>query len=266
MRIQTLSLPEQVYLFAQISNIAYLDPDDAYPEFKGLGFDAEFFDNGGSQAYLLDDGRDLVVACRGTEPTEWADIAADLKFRWVPSSTGTGKVHRGFKGAADKVYPKIAQQLEPYGKTKLNCKPIYCTGHSLGAAMATLIAYRLKRADNMPDPTALFTFGSPKVGNAEYVAAIKETGLPHYRVVNNNDVVTQVPPWPFKHYGDMIYFNHWGNKRDLTVWQRTKDRFRGFMRGIKKLKIDNFSDHSMTEYCENLRCWNHNIEKLEQEW
>ncbi len=57
-----------------------------------MGFLAHFFDVKGSQAYLLKNEHDLVVVCRGTEPTEFADIKSDLNAIPVPSSTGIGKV------------------------------------------------------------------------------------------------------------------------------------------------------------------------------
>ena len=46
--------------------------------------------------------------------------------------------------------------------------------------------------------------------------------------------------------------NAYGQYRKLTYWQRVKDRFRGMWMGIKKGGIDNFSDHSMVNYIDNL--------------
>ena len=46
--------------------------------------------------------------------------------------------------------------------------------------------------------------------------------------------------------------NAYGKYRKLTTWQRIKDRWRGMWMGIKQGKIDNFGDHSMTEYIANL--------------
>jgi hypothetical protein len=60
-------------------------------------------------------------------------------------------------------------------------------GHSLGAAIATLAASVLQ-------PTLLVTVGSPRVGDAAFVAALAT--LPGARFVDCTDIVTTVPPPP----------------------------------------------------------------------
>src|SRR5262249_34657770 len=59
------------------------------------------------------------------------------------------------------------------------------TGHSLGAAMATLTASVLR-------PTLLVTLGSPRVGNADFAASL--AGIACVRIVDCCDVLTRVPP------------------------------------------------------------------------
>ena len=49
------------------------------------------------------------------------------------------------------------------------------------------------------------------------------------------------------------YLNTCGNVRQPKGWQRIKDRFRGMWRGIKKGKIDNFSDHSIGDYVKHIK-------------
>jgi triacylglycerol lipase len=250
--INTLPFPQQALLFAKLSGIAYLDQNEGGEEqFAQLGFTSAFYDVNGSQAYLLKNGNDIVVVCRGTQPTEFADIKSDLDARMVPSSTGIGHVHRGFKTSIDNIWPQLQESLEVFGKTRT----VWCTGHSLGAAMATLIAYRLQRTETMPNPQALFTYGSPKVGNRKYIRAMEDIGLLHFRFVNNADIVARVPLWPFKHFGGMYYMNHWGNLRSLTWKQGFKDIWRGFLKGIAKKEINFFSNHSITRYAKNLEQW-----------
>ena len=57
------------------------------------------------------------------------------------------------------------------------------------------------------------------------------------------------------HHGDPCYINAYGEVRDLTVWQRVKDKFRGMWMGLKKGRIDNFSDHSIQAYIDHLMKW-----------
>ena len=242
---------EQAWLFAKCSELAYLEPRDGVNAFAELGFDATFIDVDGSQAYWLKNDDDLVIVCRGTEPTQFADIAADLAAIPVPSSTGVGKTHLGFKKSVDNIWHDLEELAQDYGKTRT----IWCTGHSLGAAMATIVAYRLQRADNLPNPQALFTYGSPRVGNKAYIKGIEATGVLHFRFVNNADIVARVPLWPFRHFGGMYYMNHYGHLRALTFWQLTKDIWRGFLVGLKRKNINFFTNHSSTRYANNLRRW-----------
>jgi triacylglycerol lipase len=248
--------PEQAYLFAKLSEIAYSDDAEAAPKFEELGFESTFINVEGSQAYFLKNDTDLVFVCRGTQPTEFADIVADLDARPVASSSGVGFVHRGFKTSVDNVYPTLKVIAEQYGKSHT----IWCTGHSLGAAMATIAAYKLQRDPDMPSPQALFTYGSPLTGNKAYIKGIEASGLLHFRFVNNADIVTRVPVWPYKHFGGAMYMNHWGNLRTLTSWQLSKDVWRGFLVGLKKKDINFFSNHSITRYAKNLEDWKNGVE------
>ncbi len=242
---------EQAWLFAKISELAYLDEKEGKAAFKELGFKSTLIDVKGSQAYWLENKTDLVIACRGTQPTEFADIASDLKARPVKSNSGVKWIHRGFKESVDNIWPKLKDLADDHGKTRT----VWCTGHSLGAAMATLVAYRLQYSEDCPSPQALFTYGSPKVGTKNYINKIEATGVLHFRFVNNADIVARVPPWPYKHFGGMYYMNHYGHLRAPTAWQVTKDVWRGFLVGLKRREINFFTNHSITRYAEILERW-----------
>src|SRR5262249_54451343 len=85
----------------------------------------------------------------------------------------------------------------------LGAKPVWLTGHSLGAALATLAAARWAAGHRVQ---GLYTFGSPRVGNAAFAATVPG---PCYRFVNNNDVVTRLPPpglfAGYRHVGVLKY-------------------------------------------------------------
>ena len=95
--------------------------------------EAKLFDNDGTQVYCWNDGKNACVAFRGTEPTAWSDIKADLKIRRV--KVPTGFVHRGFRDALDEVWSDVAEWLRKQKK-----EHVFFTGHSLGGALATLAA------------------------------------------------------------------------------------------------------------------------------
>lgn len=244
MGIINLDFANRSLLFAKLASIAYNDnTKEVKKQAKELGFtEIEFYDREGAQAYRFQSKEDLVIACRGTQPTCWNDISADLNAVPVLAET-ISRVHKGFKEEVDELWPMVLEDL----MAKQPTQNVWFCGHSLGAAMATIMASRCMYKPEVPDPVELYTYGSPRVGWKGYVVHL---GVKHHRWVNNNDVVTTVPLkiMGYKHHGEEHYLNAWGNVRKPTGWQRFKDKWRGFISGIKQGKIDNFSDHSMDNY------------------
>ncbi len=230
-------------LLAELSMIAYLPEREAARAVRRLRFDeVQFFDRDGAQAYKFENDIDCVIACRGTEPNEWNDIRADANAITALSET-MGRVHRGFKREVDDLWPRIEKTLID------NTKTLWFTGHSLGGAMATICAGRCMLSHIPSNPQQLQTFGSPRVGDKRFVHFCK---LDYSRWVNNNDIVARVPPaWMgYRHSGEEIYLNARGKIRRVGGWQRTKDLWRGFVKGIRQGKIDHFEDHSIVQYIE----------------
>lgn len=233
----------QLLTFAHIADITYSDPKEAKTKFKTLGYSyniVEFFDIDHAQAYLLKGSDGIhVLSFRGTEVSEPSDVLADLKAGKNIEPIG-GKIHVGFKGEINKLWPTIEKAIAGIDK-------LYVTGHSLGAAMATIAAGRMQSK-----VIALVTFGSPRVGNKEYVNCLT---FSHYRVQNNCDDVTKVPfrLMGFTHHGTHKYLNYYGVFRDLTPWQKVKDmvrsRVKAYMKGQKFLGA---YDHMMTNYINKL--------------
>ncbi|MDA8745369.1 lipase family protein [Rubripirellula amarantea] len=239
--IKELTFLRRSLLFAELAMVAYNDLDEATRASQKMGFDdISFYDRDGSQAFRFRNQYDCVIACRGTEPNEWNDIKADANVAAVLGETA-GKVHRGFKQEVDDLWPMLETALIS------NDQPLWFCGHSLGGAMATICAGRcfLSHIDSAPEQ--LYTYGSPRVGNNRYVNFVK---LDHFRYVNNNDIVTRVPPilLGYRHCGSEVYLNRNGEIRKLSHIARRRDRWKGFLRGLRKWKVDHFSDHSIHQY------------------
>jgi kumamolisin len=70
------------------------------------------------------------------------------------------------------------------------------TGHSLGAALATLYTMENACTKKITNP-AICTFASPRVGDADFVSAFNALGLTSWRIVNQPDLVPNLPPESF---------------------------------------------------------------------
>ena len=251
MSITTLNFNERSLLFARLSSIAYYNVKEATSQAKRLGFTTtEFYQKDGAQAYRFMNKHDLVIACRGTQPSEFNDIKADLKAVPVIAET-VSRVHRGFKAEVDELWPMIMEDINR--KANLG-KTLWFCGHSLGAGMATIMASRCKYHEELNDPVELFTYGSPRVGWKGYCNSLN---VVHHRWRNNNDIVTTVPLaiMGYTHHGTQHYINAYGQVRNPSGWQLFKDKWRGIWMGLKQGKIDSFSDHSMGEYIKHLEAY-----------
>lgn len=140
-----------------------------------------------------------VLVFRGTEQTV-KDFVTDLNCGTVLTGKDEIGVHKGFQKALDSVWGEIDHAL-----TQLIC-PVFYTGHSLGAALATLAAARRR-------PQAVYAFGSPRVGNQAFVTSLSDLYI--YRVVNDEDIVVMIPP-------EVMGFRHVGTEQRLTA---TKGKF-----------------------------------------
>ena len=142
------------------------------------------FDSDGTQAILISTHKSIVLAFRGTETTSVKDIKADLKATTTKCDSG-GNIHCGFKEAFEAVELDIQKTLNQEAHAN---KPLFITGHSLGGALATIAAKKLKHSGGI---AACYTYGSPQVGDEEWISNIK---TPLYRIVNAADCVTMMPP------------------------------------------------------------------------
>jgi hypothetical protein len=140
--------------------------------------------NTGSEAFAAlrrDDGTAL-LAFRGTQPGDVADLSTDLRANAVPWAESAGRVHAGFAAAARTLFPQVRGWID---QRKPDPTKMIFTGHSLGAALATLAATVW--------PTGrLVTLGSPRVGDADFAATLSAANI--VRFVNCCDVVTELPP------------------------------------------------------------------------
>jgi triacylglycerol lipase len=251
--ISNLSLLQASALFSKLSNLAYLPPKQAMKEFmaQGDGFDGVFVSTKGSDCYILHNQYDIVVVCRGTEIKQLNDIVTDVNIDRVHSVYEYGLVHEGFLNYTNRIWENVKASVLDQGG---DYKNVWFTGHSLGAAMATLMAGRFAAYPYLPTPKALFTYGSPRVGNRSFINVFNELPVTHHRWVNDGDIVTKIPLSPFfYHCGKMHKIDKKGNidlnhDRNWNYLELVRD----FTVGILHKFIGDLQDHSSEKYYKHL--------------
>ncbi len=232
-------------IFAKFSKYTYLNPDEARVAAKVEGFPfTEFVDIDGAQAYVFYNKTDFIIACRGTQPGDMNDIYADLQVFQADSVTGN-KIHKGFKEEVDKIYDEV----ESIVSRRALIKKIWVCGHSLGGAMATILAQRLEFKGGY-DVDTLYTYGSPRAGGPKFRAWC-DKHLNHQRFVNNNDVVPCVPSFfRWRHSGKCNYIKSTGEVTNLGRWssERIRDKGWSLIKTIFKGRFDLVSDHNINDY------------------
>lgn len=202
---------------------------------------------GGSECFVASNDDFAIVAFRGSELTPRAEGSRDFSeilkdwlrdFDIRPSNSVPGAtVHRGF---ADGVKDLWEEQHLGDLIAALPARKVWFTGHSLGAALATLAAARAlaSQGDRLG---GLYTFGSPRVGDAtfarNFTQMMSDRGLTYYRFVNGEDVVTTVPLTStppkvitFKHAGTLKHIDSGGHIReDRTLFDELMGRVRAIL-------------------------------------
>lgn len=142
-----------------------------------------------------------IIAFRGTENDENADLLADLNALMVPSVVG-GHVHSGFTQGEAEVESFLLERVRALPPKS----SVVITGHSLGAAVGTLFLAKLMTL-GLDHHYEMYTFGSPRVGNQEFVtqfdARAAALGIPVGRFENGTDPIVVQPfeMFGFRHVG-----------------------------------------------------------------
>jgi hypothetical protein len=227
------------YIMAQFARDAYLNDASTILSKYGFETDYKFLEKNNAEGHVACNDTELIIAFRGTQPTQLSDLLADLNT--VPKKNGPGFVHAGFRKEARKLYDMVFDYIKSHPN-----RQIYVTGHSLGAAMATYMAQEIKWA-GLGEPI-LYTFGSPRLGSHDFVEAMN---IEHHRYVNCLDAIPHVPPAAigFIHHGNLNYINYYGFVRNLTRWQKFKDRWRAHRHCWSRGRVfDDLDYHSMDRY------------------
>lgn len=139
--------------------------------------------------------RHAVIATRGTRPElGLPDLLTDGRAG-MTGFAGYGAVHKGFKTTFDSVLTNLGRTGTHLA---MDADVVHCVGHSLGGAVATLVAAHFAAQGKQ---VKLYTFGSPRVGAAGTYAAMHQAlGQQNiFRVAHDLDPISLVGPFPYIH-------------------------------------------------------------------
>ena len=168
----------------------------------------------------------LWIIFRGTLSVK--EFAQDLDIKQSPFSISSNKqnklllsqivssdlqpsVHNGFLSVYNNFKIKMFNTINKYKPSK-----IVVSGHSLGAAIATIAGLDIKDKNHN---VTVYNFASPRVGDINFCKAIQTVNLSLYRIVNTEDIIPTLPmpvmlnlenpdnPYIYKHCGTLISFS-----------------------------------------------------------
>lgn len=140
-------------------------------------------------------GDGIVVAFRGTLVADVHDLpslldwAQDFEAALISVPGIPGEVHSGFWRGLDTIWQGVLTAVNACRATGGDM-PVYITGHSKGGGFAHLAAMRLQAAG--VKPAEVYTYGSPRVGNADFCAAYDQS-ISAYRYKYMDDIVPHLP-------------------------------------------------------------------------
>lgn len=249
---QLQSSPESKNLFveiqpyAKLANAAYANRAAIEKESTALGYKLDYVNNLPTLqvSYFLvtdDVHQTQTIAVRGTSNVENALV--DIAFQLIKNDDFDIQLHNGFGVSAKGIYNDI--------KSKLNKQyAIRTTGHSLGGAVAVILALYLKNDGYKVE--RVVTFGQPKVTNV--TGSLKLDALDLWRVVTPGDLVPLVPPMHMADINNLNIYWHAGREiillpgKQYSITSGIESMLRATKFLSEPLSEKNLQHHFMSEY------------------
>ena len=200
-----------------------------------------------TQGFIAIDDKTLTVVFRGSTTVQ--DWITDLNTSFTSFMDDPELVaHEGFSEAYLSVHDQVREVVDQHLDKKL-----YVTGHSLGAALANLSFVALSYNEAVGFD-GLYTFGCPRVFSEASTGHLNSSFKDvHYRVVNNNDIVTHIPPeiTGYSHWGHLVYIEEDGTVAldpQLSWWVKLQNMLSGYIDDIGEVGLDSIKDHDINDY------------------
>lgn len=219
------------------------------PVAGGFGYVADL----GDGATLLS-LRGTQVFNPGDKPAKFGDIARDYL-----TNAGLGRhrdpdgcsVHGGFHRSAGELFDDLSAK-----GWLASPRRWLVSGHSLGGALAVLMAERLEAA-RTDCVAGVLTLGQPRVGNGLHVQRLERLPFPILRIVHGCDAIPSVPPaaLDYAHLrAEQVFAAERRASYPATVLQNVLGLWRRWRLGIGALSPVALRDHAPLTYV--VHCYN----------
>lgn len=131
----------------------------------------------------------IYVVFRGSESMSNWISNIDAILTDYPQCSGC-KVHKGFYNAQQGALSGVLSEVKNL-KEKFPSYTVIVTGHSLGAALATLTSVDIQNAGL--GPVRMFNYGCPRIGNTAFAEWYSSTISDHNRITHHKDIVVHSP-------------------------------------------------------------------------
>ncbi|KAL1917609.1 uncharacterized protein VTP21DRAFT_4002 [Calcarisporiella thermophila] len=194
---------------------------------------------GDAEGYVGKSGNTVVVSFAGTNTYNpfygdaWADLKSTSKTDYINSAVDINIiVGEGFHDHVNAIYKPTLDAIKKYFRPG---DELVITGHSLGGAMAQIMAAKMKldgdmklnRGSTLPSPKVV-TFGQPVAGNTQFANMLDRDMSPDsIRYYNDRDTIVAKAEHP--NFGDGKRMNHLtclseGNAPRRCFWKHTKGK------------------------------------------
>ena len=214
---------EDLKFFLDLADLSYKSEKEIQLKQNGAKyFDSLNWSEECTQFFVCCKGSTIYIVFRGSSSK--SDFLTDVKFflnelpqEFLNEKKSNIKIHSGFLEQFLSVRSTILSQVLLAPTSFQIC----CVGHSLGGALATICAFYLKSVYSKRFVKCV-TFGSPRVGNKEFVDAYNLKIEKSIRCVNADDIVTRRPYWGYLHVDGEhligksanVFYNFFGSVRD----------------------------------------------------
>jgi len=205
-----------------------------------------------TQCFVAANGNAVVVSFRGS--TSLRDWITDAQFKkidwriWFGVSSITYGVHKGFAEAVDSVSHNVSKaiyQLRDRGQR------IYFTGHSLGADLAMMMAFRWKY-QTCDSVNNVYAFAGARWCNGRTAGEYDDLlGDVTFRVTNSEDPVPRIPGvlLGYRHVGQEVYFDDCGEMAvNPPLWRKLPGVFAAIYNAWHNYELDFLEDHNVEKY------------------